>query len=135
LAQGAVSKATERDWTQLSAELRGWHLAKEAASRHNRNLLQYGAGIAAVLGIEAGSGGVFAIANGLTKVGGASASLPWWTWVILGGVSIVAGTTFAILVGFLVRAFLLRRAAEQKADDHLAKVIALAPDRFLPREE
>ncbi len=33
-------------------ELQGWHREKEAASRHNRNLLQYAAAIAVVLGID-----------------------------------------------------------------------------------
>jgi len=42
--------------------LQNWHAATDGASRSNRNLLQYAAGIAALLGISAGSGGVFAIA-------------------------------------------------------------------------
>ena len=33
-------------------ELQGWHRAKEAASRHNRNLLQYAGALAVVLGIR-----------------------------------------------------------------------------------
>ena len=59
--------------------LQGWHKAKEAATRYNRNLLQYGATVAAALGIEAGSGGIIAIANSLPKTAEESGNtLPTW---------------------------------------------------------
>src|SRR5207248_652263 len=76
MAMAAVQAAERPDPGKVEA-LQGWRLAQEAASRSNRNLLQYGAGIAAILGIAAGSGGILAVANSLQKAQqGASAQLP-----------------------------------------------------------
>jgi len=78
---------TSESSQEIVQGLRGWTRAKEAASRYNRNLLQFGAGIAAVLGIEAGSGGIFALANSIVDTGNGG-SLPWWALLHLAIVSI-----------------------------------------------
>lgn len=116
-------------------ELEGWHLAREAAQRWNRNLLQYGAGVAAVLGLAAGSGGVFAIASSLVGLQDTSASLPGWAVGVLGGVTVVASAVFVILMSLLIASYFQRRKAEGAADSHLTKLIGLAPERFIPRAE
>ena len=117
---------------EMVKELQRWHLAREAASRHNRDLLQYGAAFAAVLGIEAGSGGILAVATALTSDGD---SLPTEVGAILLAV-LAIGVVFAVVSGaLLIGAFRRRRAAERRADNSLENLIGHAPERFLPKEE
>ena len=123
--------------TEVVHELQAWHLAREAASRCNRNLLQYAAGLAAVLGISAGGGGMIAVANSLgatrLPVGDGSESLVSMDtligWIVVA--TIVVGLVLLIL---LILTFRERQASEHQTDDHLKKLIALAPRWFEPKE-
>ena len=127
-------QATQRHPDFVPA-LQGWHLAKERARRYNRNLLQYAAGIAAVLGIGAGSSGLFAVAGALIRTEETSRSLPDWAFVILAVAGGVVGVLSIILLAFLAIAFSRRGTAEQDADLAQARLIDLDPDRFWPKEE
>ncbi len=127
-------QATQRH-PDLVPALQGWHRAKEEARRYNRNLLQYAAGIAAVLGIGAGSGGLFAVAGALIRTEETSRSLPDWAFVILVIAGSVVGVLSIILLAFLGIAFFRRRKAEQDADGYLARLIEVDPDRFWSKEE
>ena len=115
-------------------ELQGWHRAKEAASRHNRNLLQYAAAIAVVLGIEGSSGGIFAVAIALLMAGETTvaigALLPRWAMWVLGGVGIAGVVVVALLASLLIWAFLCRQKAERQADCHRNNIIRLDPGYF-----
>jgi NADH:ubiquinone oxidoreductase subunit K len=119
---------------ELVEALQGWHRARASAGRYNRNLLQYGAGIAAVLGIEAGSGGIFAIANSLGAVGG-EVSLPVWAVFTLVIIGVLAAAVTIILAILLVDTYRRREAAESEAARCHDKLIALEPDRFLSPPE
>ena len=124
----ADEKETFQDQSQLVEALKGWHRSKEASSRHNRNLLQYGAMIAGALGIEAGSGGVIAIAN---AVGG----LPWWgplQFVATAVVTAVIGVSGAVMA---LRSYRLRYEAEQEVEQYSSRLIELCPEHFLPNSE
>ncbi|MEX1252731.1 MAG: hypothetical protein WEE64_00170 [Dehalococcoidia bacterium] len=109
-------------------ELRAWHCAREQAARHNRNLLQYAAGIATVLGITAGSSSVFAIAGSLQ-----SADVSGWYETILGVVVFISVIALMVLGTMLFRTFGARRDAEREVDTHLAFLVGRWPDRFLPK--
>ena len=113
--------------------LAAWQTAKEETARHNRNLLQYAAFIAALVGIGSGSGGVFAIAAALS--GDDDKNLPEWvaTVAIVAGVIIVSGSL--VLLAFMICAFVRRRAAERDVDKNLEELVRLVPDRFLPKAE
>jgi len=115
------------------AALQNWHVATDAASRRNRNLLQYAAGIAALLGISAGSGGVFAVAESLqsTSRGGS----PWWAVAILAGVAAFAAVAGLVMLFFLLKAYVQRRSAEDEADGYLRELIGMDPDRFWPKSD
>ena len=113
------------------AALQGWRLAEEAASRSNRNLLQYGAGIAAVLGIAAGSGGILAVADSLRKAQDASAQLPGSLAAMFVVVDVVAALLTLILFGLLIDAFMQRRDAEALADRYMKKLIEFEYAHFL----
>ena len=119
--------------TRKVAALQNWHAATDAASRGNRNLLQYAAGIAALLGISAGSGGVFAVAESLNK--SSQGNSPWWAIAILVGVAAFAGTAGIVMLFFLLRAYVLRRTSENEADGYLRELIGMDPDRFWPKAE
>lgn len=110
-------------------ELQGWHLAREAAKRHNRNLLQYGAGLTAVLGINVGTGGMLVVAESLARAQEVASQLPWWA----SGMVTVTTLAGLLLLGLLIRTYVWRQAAERQADTHLEKLIALAPHWFPPR--
>jgi hypothetical protein len=118
-------------------ELQAWRLAREAATRCNRNLLQYAAGLAAVLGISAGGGGMIAVANSLGAArspAGDAGALGLSMDVVIGWIvfaTIFVGLALLIL---LIVSFKERRAAERKTAEHLEKLIALAPQWFEPRE-
>ena len=115
------------DETTVTA-LQGWHRAREEASRHNRNLLQYGAGMATVLGITAGSSGVFAIAGSLQN-----ADVPDTLLAILAITVTVSMIALVVLGLLLVRTFGARQEAERQVDDNLIALIGLIPQRFLPK--
>jgi len=128
----AIAEATIRK--QWVAELLAWKLGVERAGRHNRNLLQYGASMAALLGISAGGGGILALAKAVTLTQGDNAGhlLPedGLRFVVALGVLGLAG---AVVLGVLLyRAFRDRARAEAEADAHLSKLVQLRPEGFLP---
>jgi hypothetical protein len=121
-SQGEVLSQDQR---QLVEALQGWHRAKEADSRSNRNLLQYGAMVAGALGIETGSGGVVSIASAL-------GTLPWW-----GPIHFMSMTVIMVIIGVVgavltLRAYHLRSEAEKEVERYAIQLIGLRPDRFLP---
>ena len=147
---------------QLHRALQGWHQAQETAKRHNRNLLQYGAGIAAVTGIGAGSGGILAVANALENAGRTGSTAPAdatvtasenanasvtasenvssipvdWAFNSLAGAGIAAGClVFALVLFLLIRALWLRQSAEREADEYRSQLIAIKPELFPPNLE
>ncbi len=65
--QAVAEQAVNEKEKARITELQGWHREKEAASRHNRNLLQYAGALALVLGIGGGSGGFLAVGLALWK--------------------------------------------------------------------
>jgi hypothetical protein len=134
----AQAPTSDEAQARLGEELRGWHRAKEAAKRHNRNLLQYGAGVAAAFGVGAGSGGVLAVANSLTPEGIGSIELGSFLFWVLGSVFSLSYVTIAlaaIQAVLLVFTFFKRQAAEREAMGHLENLIALLPYHFLPARE
>jgi hypothetical protein len=117
----------------LVQELQTWRLARESASRCNRNLLQYAAGLAAVLGISAGGGGMIAVASALqTKLGEDTGLLQLDT--LVGSMVVATILTGLVLLVLLVGTFRHRQAAERLSDEHLTRLIALAPQWFQPRD-
>ncbi len=117
------------------AELRAWKLSIEHAERANRNLRQHAAGIAALLGIQAGSGGVFALAQAVTVAGEKSQFVPDEVMRVL-IVAGAAGAALSLSLGaLLVGAFRARRSAEAEADKHLARLIEAKPLHFLPKAQ
>jgi hypothetical protein len=118
--------AAEGGW---EVELSGWRVALAQAERANRNLIQYAAAFAAVLGIGAGSGGVFAMAKAINKSGDGQLVPDW----VLTGAFIVAAVTAVVLVCLLWSAYRNRRRAERSADQHYGGLIQKRPELFLPR--
>jgi hypothetical protein len=118
-------KEINQDQGQLTEVLQGWHRAKEASSRHNRNLLQYGAMIAGALGIETGSGGVISVAS-------AVGTLPWWGPVQFMGTTLIMVVIGAVGAVMALRAYQQRSEAEKEVEQYAIQLIALRPDRFLP---
>jgi Na+/phosphate symporter len=120
----------EANQEAIVTELQRWHRAREAAKRHNRNLLQYGAGLTAVLGINIGTGGMLALADSLAETQQEATQLPWWAAAVA-ALSILAGIFLVVL---LVQAFHARQEADRNAEIHLEMLIALAPEWFQPRD-
>jgi hypothetical protein len=56
----AAQHLPDAPWREPYAD---WKLHTLAASRYDRDMLQYGAGMAAIFGIGAGTGGMFALAK------------------------------------------------------------------------
>jgi hypothetical protein len=128
----------------------------EQAERANRNLRQLAAGIAGLLGIALGSGGVFALAEAVSNskdkapaiaatgekaqvVAGAvemAQNLPFDTASALLnasiGIAAVLIVLSVVLALLLWQAFGIRRLAEDQADEHLEKLIEAKADYFLP---
>jgi hypothetical protein len=114
---------------ELVQHLQSWHESRNKAIRRNRNLLQYAAGVAALLGISAGSGGIFALADAVnvngSEVGILNAVL---ILVIVASIGLAA-----VLMVLLVQAFFGRLRSEAEADRHLRQLIELKPDLFWTR--
>ena len=108
--------------------LQQWTRAKEAAGRHNRNLLQFGASFGAALGIEAGSWGLVAVAEGL-----AADNTPLWLFGLLFLIMAFAAGIAIVMAILLLQAYKGREEAEKAAEVHLEALIELVPDNFLPR--
>jgi hypothetical protein len=129
MAAVASDELTKR---QVEA-LRAWRKATDVAERSNRDLLQYGAGIAALLGISAGSSGVFSVAESLQ--GAESGGSPWWALAILAIVLVVAFVASGVMAALLVQAYSRRESAEGDADAALSELIGLDPEHFWPKAE
>lgn len=110
-------------------ELSGWRVALGQAERANRNLLQYAGAFAALLGIGAGSGGVFAMAKAINKSEDGQL-VPEWA---LSGAFAVAAITACVLVCLVWAEYRSRRRAERHADEHFRRLIEKRPELFLPR--
>lgn len=120
---------------EMVRELQIWHRSKEAASRYNRNLLQYATAMAALLGIEAGSGGVFIVGNALARGRGADLQLEWWALATLWSVVTMAAIIYLSLSLLLIRVYRRRREEESRAEVALESLIMRDPERFLPDKE
>jgi hypothetical protein len=127
-------------------QLLRWRLAQDAAGRANRNMLQAAAAIAAIIGIEAGAGGIFKLAEALqvNAEGGdqlvaanavqtpAAAPLllgSWATWVpqVAAGIGLI----FAVLLlVFLCSSAVHRVWAERATDRRLDELLRLDAGRF-----
>ncbi len=109
--------------------LKKWYKAKDEADHYNRNLMQYGGAVAAVLTILAGSGGIFAVATAVKVEGN-----PYFVWAaaILGGVSVVGTIALFILTGMLVHSFIRRGKAEKAVDKNRRRLINEEIAAFLP---
>ncbi len=106
-----------------------WNVAKGKAERANRNLLQYGGALAAMLGISAGSSGIWAIVKAMPNGSDfLDQFIPCFVAAFCGA---------ALFVGFLflglVASFRKRGQFEREADQFLKQIIALYPERFLPK--
>ena len=98
------------------AQFKEWLIAKELVNRCNRNLLQYSAGLAVLLGIGGATTGVFALADSLGK--GTQRSLGW----VHHG-ALLLGFALAVILGALVLESLARRRrAERDADERLRQL-------------
>lgn len=109
--------------------VQNWYKAKDEADHYNRNLMQYGGGVAAVLTLLAGSGGIFAVATAV-KV----EDNPYFdrAAAILGGVSVVGTIALVILTVMLVHSFVRRRKAEKAVDKNRRSLINEEIAPFLP---
>ena len=106
-----------------------WNIARGKAERANRNLLQYGGALAGMLGISAGSSGIWAIVKAMPN---GCDFLDRFYYCFVGafcGASIFLGFLFLGLVA----SFRKRGQYELEAEQYLKKIIALYPERFLPK--
>lgn len=104
--------------------LSGWHASRDRAQRLNRNLLQYAAAFAAILGIEAGAEGMFRVAQGLRTAQTASPSTEVELVLRLGL------TLSIVLAGLLLLTFIRRALAERAAEEYRAVLIRKRPELF-----
>lgn len=121
---GTTTAQTNGQRAQLVSALQAWQKARDAANRYNRNLLQYAASIAAVLGIGAGSGGIFAVADSLPEAQGDIAVIG-----LVASVAVAGGIAAPILL-LLVGTFWKRGRAERDAASRMDDLIAIDPKRF-----
>lgn len=129
LADAVAKTKSEADDLAWVVELSGWRVARQAARRANRNLLQYAASFAALIGIGAGAGGVFAMAEAVNKSTATQ---------VVPGIALLAAlliaSVFAIgLLLLIASAYRNRRAAERRADEHLRRLISARPHHFMPK--
>jgi hypothetical protein len=106
-----------------------WNEAKAKADRANRNLLQYGGALAAMLGISAGSSGIWAIVKAMPS--GSSfldQFIPCFVTAFCG-----AGMFGGFLFLGLLNSFRTRGKFEREADELMTHLVKLYPDRFLPK--
>jgi hypothetical protein len=87
--------------------LQDWRAAEDQAARQNRNLMQYAAAAATVLGIGGGSGGLFAVADSLVRTG--KDPIPSWLYAVVLGVTLIAACLLSMMA---VAAMKLRGDAE-----------------------
>ncbi len=112
------------------SDLCEWRVLSDDATRLNRNLIQYAASIGALLGIGAGSGGIFALADAVSSAG--SQTLPSAIVAFVGASGVFIFVFGVGLLFLLVRAFRGRTRIEREADEHLRRLIYQKPDQFLP---
>lgn len=108
-----------------------YYVAREDAKRHNRNLLQFAGGIAAVTGISSGSGGILYVANALATDSASGSEVVHpdvFGWIL--GIAICA--VIVLAVGLFV-AYRKRGTAESKAAKHLGALMRSDPN-FTPAE-
>lgn len=107
-----------------------YYQTREDAKRHNRNLLQFAGGIAAVTGIGSGSGGILYVANALaTDSDGSEVVNPdVFVWILV--IAVIAVS--ALAVGLVV-AYIRRGIAESHATQRLGTLMRGDPD-FRPVE-
>ncbi|MBI4298703.1 MAG: hypothetical protein HY666_02985 [Chloroflexi bacterium] len=123
----AASKDDQRK-EGLKRVVSDWYIANEAAKRYDRNLLQYGGAMAAIVGVFGGSGGVFAIAISVQQ----AEFLPLWLiWADLA----IGSILFVMLGILLLYSLLRRRTCENEAEKSLKQIIAEDYKRFLPGAE
>ena len=106
-----------------------WNTAKAQADRANRNLLQYGGGLAAMLGISAGSSGIWAIVKAMPS---GSAFVDQFMYCFAGAFCGASAFVGILFLG-LVNSFRRRGMFEKQADEYFAQLVKLYPDRFLPK--
>lgn len=112
--------ASEEQDPLATKPLQDWRAAEDQAARQNRNLMQYAAAAATVLGIGGGSGGLFAVADSLVRTG--KDPIPSWLYVlVLVATVIVAG----LLSMMAVAALKLRGDAEDASRQALHDLIAI----------
>lgn len=107
-----------------------WNAAKAKAERANRNLLQYGGALAAMLGISAGSSGIWAIVKAMPSSDFLEPFVPCFVAAFCG-----AGLFVGILFLGLVNSFRNRGKFERQADEYFAQIVKLYPERFLPKSD
>lgn len=111
--------------------LQRWRLAKEAGARANRNVLQYAASLAAILGIGSGAGAVLAVARALSKDESAPHGL---SLAVRYGLFVALAVLSLALFWGLGANYVRRRLAERESDKCLKELIAADPMHFWPRE-
>ncbi len=134
--EAVSTSADAREGPQPNAEedpktpiLKKWYKAKDEADHYNRNLMQYGGAVAAVLTLLAGSGGIVAVA---TAVKVEDNRFFFWTVGILGGLGVVVTIALVILTVMLVHSFVRRKEAEEAVEKNRRSLIGDDPTLFLP---
>ena len=108
-----------------------WNAAKAKAERANRNLLQYGGALAAMLGISAGSSGIWAIVKAMPSDSSfLDQFLPCFVAAFCG-----AGLFVGVLFLGLLNSYRSRGQFEKQADEYLAQIVKMYPERFLPKPD
>ena len=154
---GVDSPSQDRTQDEWKNQLAQWRLSFERANRCNRDLMQYAAATAALLGIGAGSGGLAMLAKSVERPvqQAASQSPPMptaslpptvptampttvataqaWAEPVLSAVIVVCIAGAILLILGLAYTFLQRLRAEREADDHLDKLVRAKPENFLPK--
>jgi hypothetical protein len=129
LAEAVADAKGDADDLAWVFELSAWRVARQQARRANRNLLQYAGSFAALIGIGAGTGGVFAMAKAVNK-STETQIVPGWALMA----ALVVASIFAVGLLLLIwSAYRTRRTAERHADEHLRHLISIRPHHFLPK--
>lgn len=110
-----------------------WQLAKEQAKRRNRNLLQYAAGLTAVLGIIAGTTSLQLVARSLDNSIATSWRFRSWNFEnVVMSACVIAALVLLLLV---IYTFFRRLRSDAEADKALGNLIVEMPQWFQPKED
>ena len=111
-------------------------MCRELADRANRNMMQFGAATAAILGIGAALVGLLATADAIV-INAADSNGEPPNEIRLFVMYLVVGIFAISLVSALltVFAYTIRGRAENRAAKHLNTLILLEPKSFLPNSE